>query len=502
MAFEIITANPNATYEVDETDVVVLPQGQMLTSSGDGFDANPSVISSISNLTLQIFGSVYSGGRAIDFWGSLGGVSVYNSSTILIGSTGIVSGFTVGILAESGSDNKFLNDGQISGGIGIHSYGGANSVIRNGGSITGFSDYGILVQGEVDTAGGPNSVITNLAGGTISGALSAIRLTDIVGGSSITNHGVLSSSLGKGIDLADVAVGQSLIRVMNLGTLEGGGGSYLGSTNADSLTNRGLMLGTVDMGLGNDTLDNRGGTIEGDVLLGDGSDILDNRGGTINGAIEGGLGNDTFRMGAGSETINGGSGLDSVDYRFGAAIRLALDESFANAGAAAGDSFSQVERVSGSMTGNDVIRGDGAVNQLLGFGGNDVLDGAGGADTLQGGAGIDTLTGGLGNDIFRFVDLADCGDVILDFGNVAASNDRFQIDAAGFGGGLVVGTLAAADFQSRADNLAQDATDRFIFRTTDRTLWFDADGNGAGAAIMVADLQAGAVVTAADIVLI
>ncbi|MGB4828341.1 MAG: flagellar biosynthesis protein FlgM, partial [Paracoccaceae bacterium] len=60
----------------------------------------------------------------------------------------------------------------------------------------------------------------------------------------------------------------------------------------------------------------------------------------------------------------------------------------------------------------------------------------------------------------------------------------------------------ANQFQTRADNNAQDADDRFIFNTTDRTLWFDADGNGAGAAIMVADLQAGAVVTAADILLI
>ncbi|MGB4828457.1 MAG: hypothetical protein WBP18_14525 [Paracoccaceae bacterium] len=49
---------------------------------------------------------------------------------------------------------------------------------------------------------------------------------------------------------------------------------------------------------------------------------------------------------------------------------------------------------------------------------------------------------------------------------------------------------------------ATAADDRFIFRTTDRTLWFEADGSGAGAAIMVADLQAGAVVTAAEILLI
>ncbi|QLQ19085.1 MAG: hypothetical protein HZT43_10980 [Exiguobacterium profundum] len=54
---------------------------------------------------------------------------------------------------------------------------------------------------------------------------------------------------------------------------------------------------------------------------------------------------------------------------------------------------------------------------------------------------------------------------------------------------------------ARADNFAQDANDRFIFRTTDRTLWFDADGTGSGASFLVASLQNVATMTAADIVI-
>ena len=92
--------------------------------------------------------------------------------------------------------------------------------------------------------------------------------------------------------------------------------------------------------------------------------------------------------------------------------------------------------------------------------------------------------------------------MISDFLGVAGNNDSFQISAAGFGGGLVAGALAAGQFQTRADNLAQDGDDRFIFRTTDQTLWFDANGNLAGGLLMVADLQSGAVVTAGDILLI
>jgi hypothetical protein len=50
--------------------------------------------------------------------------------------------------------------------------------------------------------------------------------------------------------------------------------------------------------------------------------------------------------------------------------------------------------------------------------------------------------------------------------------------------------------------LAQDADDRFIFRTTDQTLWYDADGSGSGAALMIADLQAGATMTNLDILIV
>ena len=52
---------------------------------------------------------------------------------------------------------------------------------------------------------------------------------------------------------------------------------------------------------------------------------------------------------------------------------------------------------------------------------------------------------------------------------------------------------------ARADNRAQDADDRCIFRTTATTLWFNENGNVAGGLVMVANLQASAVVTAADI---
>ena len=66
----------------------------------------------------------------------------------------------------------------------------------------------------------------------------------------------------------------------------------------------------------------------------------------------------------------------------------------------------------------------------------------------------------------------------------------------------MAGVLSGAFFQSRADNVAQDADDRFIFNPTSRTVWFDADGSGAQGPVLVATLQALADFTAADVLVI
>jgi Ca2+-binding RTX toxin-like protein len=97
---------------------------------------------------------------------------------------------------------------------------------------------------------------------------------------------------------------------------------------------------------------------------------------------------------------------------------------------------------------------------------------------------------------------AEGGDTISDYSNAVGNNDVIQIYAAGFGAGLTAGALAPGQFRARFDGLAQDANDRFIFNKTTKALWFDANGDAAGGSLLVADLQAGAVVTAGDIVLV
>jgi Ca2+-binding RTX toxin-like protein len=121
-------------------------------------------------------------------------------------------------------------------------------------------------------------------------------------------------------------------------------------------------------------------------------------------------------------------------------------------------------------------------------------------DFLYGGAAVDVLTGGAGSDGFYCRALTSAGDRITDFGSAGANDDTiFVLDTVVAGSGLNGGPLAAGRFITRADNLAQDANDRFIFRTTDRTLWYDVNGNETGGRTLLFDLQAGATINANDI---
>ncbi|QYZ71077.1 calcium-binding protein [Neotabrizicola shimadae] len=347
------------------------------------------------------------------------------------------------------------------------------------------------------------STITLTATGVVRGFVGV----DYIGaGLELGNAGTISGDLAAiRLEGGSASVGNLLV---NSGTIIGGQAidAFASTLSATTIINSGLIRGTLGTAIslaGTDTDDAvvNSGRIIGHVELGGGEDSYDGRGGEVMGTVRGGDGNDRFRPGAGEDSFDGGSGSDLLDFRTGdGAVELALDGSWDSTGWAEGDTYTGFERVIGT-TQADRIGGNSAANILNGGAGADQLFGQAGADTLIGGGGIDILSGGAGNDSFQFNRLAECGDLLADFSSAAAgNNDRFLI-SADFGGGLAAGSLAAGLFVSRADNLAQDGNDRFIFRTADRTLWFDADGTGTGAGVLVASLQAGATMTAADIVI-
>ena len=103
---------------------------------------------------------------------------------------------------------------------------------------------------------------------------------------------------------------------------------------------------------------------------------------------------------------------------------------------------------------------------------------------MQGGKGSDQLTGGTGADQFRFDTLILRGDVdtITDF---EFGVDQIQLSRAVFSA-LDLGALSATAFVNGA--AAQDSDDRIIYDAATGSLYYDADGNGAGAAIKFASV--------------
>ncbi len=177
---------------------------------------------------------------------------------------------------------------------------------------------------------------------------------------------------------------------------------------------------------GAETLDGNTGD---DILLGNGgADVLN-----------GNAGNDYFMAGAGmaDDTINGGDGIDTVDYWESTAIAgvtVALD---ATGNATVTDPFGGTDTLTGienvigtdfadTLTGNDganKLDGEDGNDTLSGGAGNDVLLGGDGNDALSGGTGNDTLVGGTGTDTVSFALEANAFTINLGMGTATDGTD-------------------------------------------------------------------------------
>lgn len=348
------------------------------------------------------------------------------------------------------------------------------------------------------------------ASGSLYGTYYGVQLSGP--GNTLSNDGSIAGGHA-GVFVSMVAGLPQFIR--NAGTISGDfigiEATGTGTTGNLTIINTGLIRGddawggAIHISYGgmssDDTIRNRGEII-GYIYLGNGHDIYDGRGGTVDGVVYGREDNDTFIAGLSEESFDGGTGIDLLDFSKSAGVTVSLDNSVAGTRGAEGDTYVAIEDVTGSRFGADKLYGDGGANRLSGLGGQDALFGGLGNDTLTGGNGKDALTGGFNSDAFVFGALAECGDTITDFAAALGNDDVIWITAAAFGGGLVAGALSLAQMQVSLDNVAVDTSVRFIFNSTDKSLWFDANGSAAGGLTMVADLQANAAFGIADILLV
>lgn len=179
-----------------------------------------------------------------------------------------------------------------------------------------------------------------------------------------------------------------------------------GLDGADSL-HGGAGADTLDGGAGSDTTDYAGdfgmiwvdlasgvgqwNAAQGDIYIG-----IENISGTEyndrifgdSGAnrLWGNGGNDALWGGDGADILDGGAGTDTLDFAGDSgAVAVDLGLGIGTAGSAAGDTYTGIENITGSVF-DDRLTGDAGINRIDGGDGGDWLDGGDGADILIGGA--------------------------------------------------------------------------------------------------------------------
>ncbi len=197
--------------------------------------------------------------------------------------------------------------------------------------------------------------------------------------------------------------------------------------------------------------------------------------------LDGGGGADTLIGGAGNDTYvvdNPGDVIQETGSDVSDSVRAWVDWTL-------GDNLENL-----ILLGTKPLNGTGNAlnNALTGNGNANVLNGGGGNDVLNGGSGNDTLTGGAGSDTFAFTTPLNAlrnVDSITDF---TSGTDRIQLSPAifrdmGFSGS------PGSDAFFHLGATAQDADDRILYDQAVGSLYYDADGAGALAAVQFATLS-------------
>lgn len=445
------------------------------------------------------------------------------------------------IIGSSFSDNLIgnFNANELYGGKGDDTLlGGEGDDILTGGSGNDFLDGGKFGSDTASYSDVTSAVTVNLVTGTATGGSGKDTLVDIenIFGSSYAdtltgdaNFNQLDGGAGNdtlnggaGGDILNGDAGNDNLNGgdgddwLNGGIgndiLNGGAGGFdtADYSSATSNVSVNLFTGIATGGLGNDTLlsiENVNGSFNArNTLTGNaGSNQL--TGGFNNDTLSGGAGDDTLLGFEGDDTLNGGAGADSMDggggndsyivdniddviteFSFGGIDKVSSSVTYTLS--------SQVENL--TLTGASAISGtgNGKANIITGNAANNKLDGKAGNDTLDGGAGNNVLTGGAGNDVFKFTTNGHT-DKITDY---SVANDTVQLENGIFTSLTTTGTLAANQFVIGMQ--AIDSNDFVIYNDVTGSLLYDADGNGAGAAVEIANVGVGLAMTNADIVVI
>lgn len=330
-----------------------------------------------------------------------------------------------------------------------------------------------LSNGVVDITGSKYAQVINGATGNVDETIRGGGGADLLRGGGGNDTYIITDG-SAGVVIEDT---QGVNVVQYSGTTGGvnvGNSATVGSITATAATGDVYLVGnsgvqTITGNSGNNILNGAGGLDgagKGDTLVG-------------------GAGNDTYRVYnsnfAGTTTAaavgdvvveNAGEGTDTV-YTSANYVLTANVENLIAADQANVTTLTLVGNAS-----NNVISGSNGNNVLVGGAGNDYLTGLGGADTFH------FAETGIGNT-----------DTIADFNS--AQGDKISLDAgvfAGFGP-----SVDGAEFQNGTVATGNQAT--ILYDQATGRIFYDADGAGAGAAVLFAQLTPGTALSASDFVL-
>ncbi|ODN72648.1 calcium-binding protein [Methylobrevis pamukkalensis] len=412
--------------------------------------------------------------------------------------------------------------------------GGAGKDTMTGGG--GDDTYHVDNTGDViveQANGGKDTVIVTAAYYEMSAHIENADVENAFGGTIIGNDAdnTLYGSAGSdslygnaGIDfLSAGAAYDQLYGGDNKDVLSGGtGGDYLdGGEDVDTASYSGADAGVaVNLATGLGTageangdllvdIENIFGSDHDDVFIGDsGDNALNGRGGID--ILSGGAGDDNLFGAEEQDVLKGGSGEDRLDGGEGADQMIGGKNDDTYSVDDAGDTVVEtkdqgVDRVTASVSFS--LKGQ-HVEELVLTGSNDI-DGTGNAlanliygnaaaNVLDGSTGADSLTGGAGADSFLFASQLGAGnvDTITDF----KADDRILLDDAIFA--AIGPTLGNGELRANVGGIAKDANDFILYDTSTGALFYDADGNGAGAAVQFAQIGAMPAMTAGDFLIV
>ena len=358
------------------SDTLIGGSGADTLNGGDGLDVASYANASASiklDLSVPTNGSGDAQGDVLIGIESIIGSSF--SDTFIAGGSTTNYSFTGGsgvdeISFESSVSAVSVN--LLSGlGVGGSAQGARFMSIEN---ITG-SIYDDTLQGNSDA----NLILGGIGNDTLFGSSGGNDTLDGGVGNNVVDYTTISSGSSNSIrfNMTEVNAGYFNVTV--------GGGSQV-----DKLKGFETVIGTdgSDSMIGDVSANRFQGGIGKDTLNGgDGADTL-----------EGGADNDVLLGGAGGDSLDGGSGIDTVSYSNSlSGLTVSMSAPSTNTGDAAGDSFTDIENITGSSF-DDVITGDTSENNINGGDGADRIDGGLGDDSLIGGAGDDTIISGAGSD--------------------------------------------------------------------------------------------------------